>query len=572
MAFNVSYIFSAKDAFSAAANKIKRATKGIRKQFKKLPKDLDKANKKLKETERINRKVSGSFVSGFKRMALAAGAFFGLRAFFTVGSKFQDSIADLASITGAAGKELAFLREESLRLAKSSVTAQNEVATAFKVVASGKSELLADPKALSKVTEQVLLLKNAAGIDLANATSIVIESLNQFDAGAEQASRFVNVLAAGAKVGASEVGQTGAALLKASVAAKLAGVGFEELNAVIQVLAKSGQKTEIAGTGLQRIFINLEKTGVKKLMPSVVGLTSVLTTLKEANLNVTQQTTLFGEEGLKVGNILLNKVPLIKQFTKAITGTSIAEEQASIRLNTFNARMRALGISIKDKVIRVFEKLEPVITKQITAFSMFIDSITTEQVEAFGRSLKSLLQILLAIGKVLKIVVVAVRIIASIFKGVGTAIGEFAGQLATLNFGADLSTSFTDAFSIGDKFLGIFGNETKNVDVVFKTKDDIGIKLKEQIKNLDLPKVKGNVIPFPAVPKIKTPTIPPAITEVEKPQLLPPQVLNLNQQSTSRTDVNVNLKAPKNTIEKVDTRKSGNTKNLNVGLNVAVGQ
>ncbi len=82
----------------------------------------------------------------------------------------------------------------------------------------------------------------------------------------------VNVLAAGAKLGASEVNDTAEALQNSGTAMKAAGVSFEQGNALIQSLAGVMIKGSEAGTGLRNVLLKLETQSDKGLRPSVDGI------------------------------------------------------------------------------------------------------------------------------------------------------------------------------------------------------------------------------------------------------------------------------------------------------------
>jgi len=372
MANRVSFIVIAKDAFTRVAKNVSKETRVMQRGFTGL-------GKKLRLTSRR-----------FDGLVTAAIGFLGLRKFFTTGIQFEDAIADLAAITGAAGKDLQFLSDESLRLAKIAKVSGAETATAFKLVASAKAELLENPKALSNVTEQVLLLANASGVGLSESATVVTEALNQFAAGADQAARFVNVLAAGAKFGASEVGQTGVAIVKSGVAARMAGLSFEELNATIQVLAQSGIKAEIAGTSLKTSLLKLEATGIKKIMPSVVGFTEALENLGKMNLSTTKLSKLFGLEAINTGSILIENAGKVKVMISKLTGTSIAAQQASIRLGTLGKKLKGLQIIVEDALIKTFLKLEEdkVFSNLTTDLAGFIEQIKGDDIAKFADSMK----------------------------------------------------------------------------------------------------------------------------------------------------------------------------------------
>ena len=390
MANEVSFVVVMKDAFVSVSKRINTATTTMRKRFSGLGKGLSL----------LTRKFGG--------LITAAAGFFGLRKFFSEGMKFQDTIADLAAITGAAGKDLQFLQEESLRLAKVSIVSASETAGAFKLVASAKAELLEDPKALSNVTEQVLLLSNAAGTSLSDSALIVTESLNQFGASAEETNRFVNVLAAGSKFGASEVESTGAALVRAGVGSKLASVSFEKANAALQVMAQRGIKGQRAGTSLQTVFIRLESQANKRFKPSIVGLDQAMENLAKRNLSTAKMTKLFGREGLATGEILISSRKEVAEMEKKITGTSIASQQAAIRMATFSKRIESIGIAINEKLISVFQELENsrVFSSIATDFTKWLDTIKPSTINTFVASIRSMVTAIGVLGKVLSAVMV----------------------------------------------------------------------------------------------------------------------------------------------------------------------
>lgn len=386
----VVYSFIASDKFSAAARRIASRTEAVRRKFRKLGPTVKLASVQVKGAlASMGRAVKGFMATALLPMVAAFASIAAVMKFFSLGTGFEDAIADLQSITGSAGKDLKFLSDESLRLGKQSKISAAEVATAFKLVASAKSELLKDPRALSTITEQVLLLKNAAGIELADASTIALESMNQFGAGADQANRFVNVLAAGAKVGASEVTDTGLALKNAGSVAKIAGVSFEETNAAIQVLAKAGQKGAEAGTGLRGAMLKLNKA-----IPfeQVGGFSNALEILRKKNLSVAQLQEIFGEEMVKSGAVLVNNVPLIRQWTKELTGTNVAQEQANVRLGTLSAKARGLGVTISNLLIKTFNRLAPQFDGMIQKMEKFFDSITPEQVSEFAKRLSTVVK------------------------------------------------------------------------------------------------------------------------------------------------------------------------------------
>ncbi|VEC17572.1 phage tail tape measure protein [Citrobacter portucalensis] len=229
----------------------------------------------------------------------------------------------------------------------------SQAAEAIKLMASAKPELLSTSAGLTAATKSALTLAQAAGTTLPDATRTLALSLNQFGAGASEADRYINVLAAGAKFGSSEIADTAAAIKNGGVAAAQAGVGFETLNAAIQVLAEREVKGGEAGTALRNVILNLEKGADKTLKPSVVGLSQALENLAGKNLSTRQAVKLFGVENLSAASILVQNREKVESLTAALTGTQTAHEQAEIRVNNLNGDLLSLTSAFEGLIIKV---------------------------------------------------------------------------------------------------------------------------------------------------------------------------------------------------------------------------
>ena len=406
MANKVSFIIQLKDQFSGVSRKLKNQFGQINNRAKKLDNTL---RTRLKRSfSGLNSQVKES-IKGFVTLAAVVG---GLR----VGAGFQDAIAELSAITGARGAQLDAFSKDILRLSKTFGISQELVAKAVTQTASAKSELLKDPQSLARVTAEALRLSKAAGIDIPDAVRASIGALNQFGAGADQAARFVNVIAAGAKVGASEIADTAEALKNAGTVASQFGVTFEQTNAIIQVLAKNGVKAAEAGTALRGTLVKLEKIAGGRFAPSRIGVIKSLEIIGKLGLTNTQIIKEFGEENLRSILILRQNVPLIKQWTRELTGTAVATEQAETRMDTFNQRLIKAGVSLKALAIKIFTGFEPVLSKLVNLFTFLVNAID------------------------------------GVTSAMGELLGQFAGAVATLDFGqfdfSRIASQFGAAFGL----------------------------------------------------------------------------------------------------------------------------
>ncbi len=392
-------------------------------------------------------KAAGRFVA--VAAPIAAGAIFTTS--LRQSARFQQSIADLSAITGAAGRDLQFLSEQSLRLGQNSTFSSAQAAEAFKLVASAKPDLLDNAAALSETTRQTLLLAEAAGTQLPEAASIVGTSLNQFGAGADQAGRFVNVLAAGAQRGASEVTDTANALDKAGVVARSAGLSFELTNAAIQTLAASGVKGQVAGTQLRGVLIRLSSQARDEFNPEVVGLAEALENLGEANLSTAEKAKLFGQENIVSANILIDQVDEVRRYEEALTGTDTALEQAATRTDTLQGDTKGLGSAFEALSIRMGDKLNPVSRQFVQNLTDIINAFadTTEASQGAARGFDFLEESMDFVGTtafaIKQIFVSLGEIVGAVFASIAQAMeGEFRSAIDTLKEGvADARDNMT---------------------------------------------------------------------------------------------------------------------------------
>lgn len=296
------------------------------------------------------------------------------------------SQAELKALTGLDDSSIQWLTEQAeklsttmdesgLRIRQSS----DEILQAYMLIGSKKPELLKDKEALNAVTIEAMRLAAAAKIDLKDAVTATTVSLNMYGESADQAARYVNVLAAGSKEGAADVSAQAAAIKNAGVAASGAGVSIEQLQGTIQMLAEKGLEAEPAGTALRKFFLVLQ-TGPDETNPKVVGLQTALENLNKKSLSAAQIQTMFGEEAYSAATILIDNADKVRQYTEAVTDTSIAMEQAAINSDTNEAKMAQYRNSIKEAGIELMERLNPSLslltgwtTKIIVALPKLID-------------------------------------------------------------------------------------------------------------------------------------------------------------------------------------------------------
>ncbi|EMM0081232.1 phage tail tape measure protein [Enterobacter hormaechei subsp. xiangfangensis] len=311
------------------------------------------AQEDAKRTDEAYSRMGKTIAGVAGRLAGFAGAGLSLGAIITTTREYGQALSDLSAITGATGAQLKSLDEAAQEMGRSTEYSAIQAVEALKLMASAKPELLQTADGLTEATKSALTLAQAAGSTLPDATRTLALSLNQFGAEAQEADRYINVLAAGAKFGASEIADTAAAIKNGGVAAAQAGVGFETLNAAIQVLAEREIKGGEAGTALRNVILALEKGTDKTLKPSVVGLSGALDNLSKKNLSTAQAVKLFGVENINAASVLVDNRSKLNALTLALTGTQTAHEQAAIRVNNLNGDIMGLTSAFEGMIIKI---------------------------------------------------------------------------------------------------------------------------------------------------------------------------------------------------------------------------
>lgn len=311
--------------------------------------------------------------SGLAIFGTAAAA---LRTAITASRDFNQAISQLSAITGAAGDDLAFFADQAKEIGRTTTLSASQAAEAFKLIASAKPDLLASRDALALVTKEAVSLAEAAGIQLPDAATALGNSLNQFGADAAEASRFINVLAAGAKFGSSSIADTTLALKASGAAANAVGASFEEANAAIQALAKGGLSGAEAGTNLRNILLKLEADNNTKLRPSVVGVTGAIQNLAKEQLGVTELTKKFGLESVVAAQTLIDNAGAVGKLETALTGTNTAYEQARINNDNLAGDQKALQSATEALAIAFGQKLDPAVRSSTQTMTSAVNGLT----------------------------------------------------------------------------------------------------------------------------------------------------------------------------------------------------
>lgn len=172
-----------------------------------------------------------------------------------IAGDFEAQMAKVSAVAQAYGGDLEKLRENAIGLSNDSKFSATEIAQAYEYMGMAgwkTNQILAG-------TPSILNLAAASGEDLAEVADIVTDGLTAFGLDAEDASRFVNVLAEAARSSNTDVNKMGESFQYVAPVAGSMGYSIEDVGVALGLMANSGVKASMAGTTLRNILQRMSK-------------------------------------------------------------------------------------------------------------------------------------------------------------------------------------------------------------------------------------------------------------------------------------------------------------------------
>ncbi len=310
---------------------------------------------------------------------------------------FEQSMADLSAITGSVGEELEDLTQTAREVGKASGLGASESARAFAILAGQIDVPIESLKVLQRET---ITLAQAGALPLEDAANAVAGTINQFGMEASEASRVVNVLAAGSRAGGAEVVDLSESFKVAGAAANAAGVSIEETAGALEVLAQNNTKGAEAGTAMRNMLVAMQtRLGIDVSKTGFAGGLRVIQEELDKLQSPVERTTFlakaFGRENMVAAQFLLSNADAVEEMTTAVTGTNSAMEQAEIRNDTWAHKMEVARAKIDDVLISMSSlsgsllPMAGIIGEQVSKFSGLIPLVSSASKMLQGFSIKT---------------------------------------------------------------------------------------------------------------------------------------------------------------------------------------
>lgn len=284
--------------------------------------------------------------------------------------KYDAAAKELSANTNIIGSELDYLKQQAKDMGPQMGKTADEMLAAYQMMGSAKSDLTDNAAALAAVTKEAMILSQAGKIELAPATELMAGALNQFNAPASDAGRFINAIAAGAQVGSAEIVDMTGALKASGTVANAANVSFEQTNGALQSLSTINIKGEQAGTMFRNMLIKL-MSSTDDLNPQIVGLEKSLDNLAKKNLTTAELARMFGTENVVAAQHLMTHRDQVQEFTTSLTGTDAAYKMAATNSESLEFKQAQMSATMANLGVSLGEKLGPYLVKIIDGFMEF---------------------------------------------------------------------------------------------------------------------------------------------------------------------------------------------------------
>jgi len=413
--FSIKSVFSAVDKITAPVKRMSKATSSFGKRTELAMKRAKLATNRYSAA---NRGMMGSLAT----LVGAGGLLFmvsgGLRTVVNANIEMDKSLQSLQAITGVTGSEFNSFAKEIENVSKRQLIFGADTAKAFELVGSAKPELLESAEALAKVTESAITLGKAGSMEVEGAVDSLTTALNQFGAGADEATKYVDIMATAQQKGSGTINYLSEAMIKAGGTSRAFGNSFGDTVAVLEGFAKASVKPTEAGTQWSGILSKLSTVQEKEFNPQFTKGTDIINNLAKANLSYTELIDLTDTQGAKWITTLINQNEIIQKLTGNLNVAGNAQAQADKKANSLSNRLKEVGEAfkiattstdsqnegmqrLKDALLAVAENMDKIIAVVIFAGKIFLTWVGYIVMVNVALKINSAL---LAVGKLLKFI------------------------------------------------------------------------------------------------------------------------------------------------------------------------
>lgn len=332
---------------------------------------------------------SALIASGMTAAGLAVAAF-GVAA-VKMAADFDQKMSTVQANTGATSAQLDQLRAAAIEAGASTVYSASDSADAINDL--GKAGMSVTDILTGGLTG-ALNLAASDGMAVGDAAEYMANALSMFHLKGSQASQVADTLAAGAGKAVGNVSDFGEALNNCGAQANSFGMNVQETTGILALFAQNGTIGAEAGTQLNSMLMKLAapsteaSSTMKELGISAydaqghfVGMAKFAGQLQKAEKKLTDEqrnqanATIFGSYAIKAANYLYEAGESgVNKWTKAVSESGYAAEQAAAKNNNLKGDLENLGGSMESLMISVGEGAQGPLRKMVQGLDTLVDS------------------------------------------------------------------------------------------------------------------------------------------------------------------------------------------------------
>lgn len=332
---------------------------------------------------------SALIASGMTAAGLAVAAF-GVAA-VKMAADFDRQMSTVQANTGATSAQMDQLRAAAIEAGASTVYSATDSADAINDL--GKAGMSVTD-ILTGGLSGALNLAASDGMAVGDAAEYMANALSMFHLKGSQASQVADTLAAGAGKAVGNVSDFGEALNNCGAQANSFGMNVQETTGVLALFAQNGTIGAEAGTQLNSMLMKLAAPSteasntMKELGISAydaqghfVGMANFAGQLQKAEKGLTDEqrnqanATIFGSYAIKAANYLYEAGESgVNKWTKAVSESGYAAEQAAAKNNNLKGDLENLGGSMESLMISVGEGAQGPLRKMVQGLDTLVDA------------------------------------------------------------------------------------------------------------------------------------------------------------------------------------------------------
>jgi regulator of replication initiation timing len=250
--------------------------------------------------------------------------------------EYEDSLGNLAAVTGATGTQLNTLSEAIRNSAKNTRFTSGEIAELS--ITLGKLGATADE--IPSLLSPIALAAQATGASLADVGETIFKVNNQFGLSSSEAAATAQTLVSAVNSSALSLESFGTAIQYVGPIANQIGLSFNETSSYLELLADNGFKASRIGTGLRKIFIDLKKPGE--------DIAITLQNLADKNISVAEANELVGKTASAQLLTILRNIDALQENSSAADRFADSLQASAARISTTAGTIDILKSAVDD--------------------------------------------------------------------------------------------------------------------------------------------------------------------------------------------------------------------------------